>query len=293
MEYFFSLCINGIGIGMIYGLIALGFVLIYKATAVFNFAQGEMVMMCSYFGYSALKLIRIPALALPISLFAGMLLFYITQQLFLRPLIGKPLFPMMIMTIGLGVFYRALALAIWKPYPLGYPTFLPDEPVGIFGVNIAWSTIFATVSGILILLCFGFYFFFTKQGLALRTACEDHLIAQSLGVRISTVFALAWLIGGLAATLGGIALGTMIGASLEIATLMIKAFAAVLFGGMESLLGAVIAGLVIGVCENLAGGYVDPLVGGGFKELMPFIIMILTLMFRPYGLFGLRKVERV
>ena len=286
---------TGIATGFVYGLVAMGFVLIFKASGVFNFAQAGFVMIGAWFLWSLLAWLSLPlgvALALTIALSA--LLGYVAQRLFLRPLAGQPLFTLVMVTIALSALLDGITVSVWGGPARVYPFNLPGpEWVTIGSIQIGLENIWVMgISGIALAIFFAF-FKFTKLGLGMRATSDNQRVGLTCGIPLNSIFSWAWIFSATLAAVAGIFLGLKVGLHAQLSSVGLKALPVVLLGGLESLGGAVVGGLIIGVAEALAGVYLDPLVGGGLKDLFPFIIMIIILLVRPQGLFGWEIIERV
>jgi branched-chain amino acid transport system permease protein len=294
VERLLELIVQGAVVGALYALVALGFVLVYKASQVVNFAQGELVMLGGYLGVVFTALYGLPwplafALAIGISALAGVAI----ERTVLRPLIGRPLVSVVMATIALATLIRGLLPAIWGPSTMAYPQLFPRDPVAILGAPVSQVYLAALVFTILFIVVFG-AFFKTRLGIAMQAVADNQRAAASLGISVRRVFALSWAIAGVVAAAAGIVWGILLGVDNFLALLGLRVFAVVILGGLDSIVGAaIVGGVTIGILENLAGAYVDPLVGGGFRDTAPFIILVLALMIKPYGLFGREEIERV
>jgi branched-chain amino acid transport system permease protein len=284
---------NGIMIGLMYALIALGFVLIYKATDAINFAQGEFVMFAGFIAAAA----ALAGLSFWISAaiaIAGMIaLGFGLERVVLRPLIGRPVIAVVMATIGLAAVLRGVAVLAF-----GAGTKAIVMPVGdlpIFLGPVMLSPVQLVGAGVSIVFLAGFTWFFLKSrtGVAMRAVADNQQVAMAMGINIRRYFALAWAMAGVVSALGGVVWGAMLGIDNQLALVGLKVFPVVILGGLDSIAGAVIGGLIVGIVENLAAGYLDPYVGGGTKDFAPYVLMILVLMIRPEGIFGRRRIERV
>ena len=293
-EFFFSLIVNGISIGMLYALIALGFVLVYKATEALNFAQGEFVMLSGYIAAALLTAKGMPVIAAIVGTIAIMIGFsFALERVVLRPLLGRPIVAVIMATIGLAAILRGL-----PPLTFGAETRAVPLPIGDDPLVIGPATVPPIQAiGFVVTLTFlgGFTWFFRKSrtGVALRAVAENQQVAAAMGINVERYFALAWAMAGIASAVSGIVWGNMLGVDVQLALVGLKVFPVVILGGLDSIAGAVIGGLTVGVVESLTAGYIDPYVGGGTKDFAPYLLMIVALMFRPFGLFGKRKIERV
>jgi len=293
-QFFFSLIVNGIVTGMLYALIALGFVLVYKATEALNFAQGEFVMLSGYIAAALLAAKGMPVIGAIIGTIAIMIGFsFALERVVLRPLLGRPIVAVIMATIGLAAILRGL-----PPLTFGAETRAVPLPIGDNPLTIGPATVPPIQAiGIVVTLIFlgGFTWFFRKSrtGVALRAVAENQQVAAAMGINVERYFALAWAMAGITSAVSGIVWGNMLGVDVQLALVGLKVFPVVILGGLDSIAGAVVGGLIVGVVESLTSGYIDPYVGGGTKDFAPYLLMIVTLMFRPYGLFGKRKIERV
>jgi branched-chain amino acid transport system permease protein len=294
MEFFAQLVINGLMVGALYTLIAMGFVLIYKASEVINFAQGEQVMIGGYLALMMLSSVRLP---LPLAILATMglmaLLGFVVERGILRPLTGYPVVSVIMATIGLAAIMRGIAPMVWTAEVRGFPAILPSTPFRVLGVPLAPINLASAGLALSCMVVLGYFFQRTRYGIAMRAVSDDPRAAAAMGIDLRTILALAWAIAGMVSALGGVIWGRILGVDPYLAIVGLKVFPVVILGGLDSIMGAVIGGFAMGVLENLAAGYVDPLVGGGAKDVVPFVVLIVVLMVRPYGLFGREIIERV
>ena len=286
--------VAGLATGGVYGLIALGFVLIYKATSVLNLAMGEFMTLGAFICFTALTIIHIPFwLAFAITIIFGILLGIVIEPLILRPMIGEPIISVIMVTIGLGAILRGLMYMIWSPTYRAFPQIFPPKPFNLgFAVvpsGLFWGFIFAVITTIL----FIFIFKFSRTGVAMRATANDQQAALSMGVSVKRVFALSWSFGAIAAVIGGIVIGNISGINIYMGDVGLAVLSVIILGGLDSIGGAILGGFIVGILQNMAGLYIDPLVGGGAKDVAPFFIVLLILLIRPYGLFGKVIIERV
>jgi branched-chain amino acid transport system permease protein len=299
MAYFLQLVFAGVALGCIYALIGLGFSIIFKASDVINFAQGELLLVGAYSisaGVFEWHLGFFPALLLGIAVTVAIGLLF--QRAILQRMIGRPTFSILMITIGLDIVLRTLVIISWgsNPIPAATPFELTSGSTigGVhFGTLDLW-TIFVTI-----LLCAVLYYFFrfTQYGLAMRAAAIDQEAALAMGINIRRINALAWGISAAIAAIGGVFLAARsLAMDPTLGSTALLAFPAIILGGIDSINGAVVGGIIIGLAEVVTAGYesqIANILGAGFHEIMPYIIMILVLFIRPYGIFGTRKVERV
>jgi branched-chain amino acid transport system permease protein len=296
MELDFTLLLigNGILIGLMYSLIALGFVVVYKATDAINFAQGEFVMLAALFSAAVMVLMDLPFWVGVVVALVGMVAFsFGLERVVLRPLLGRPIVAVIMATIGLAAILRGLGPLFFGAETRSITLPVGDEPI-ILGPFILQPV---QVTGALVALLFlgGFTWFFLKSrmGVAMRAVADNQQVAMAMGINVERYFALAWAMAGIVSALGGVVWGAMLGVDVHVSLVGLKVFPVVILGGLDSIIGAVVGGLIVGIVENLAAGYLDPLVGGGTKDFAPYVLMIIALMVRPYGIFGKRKIERV
>lgn len=294
MTFFFDLFVNGLMIGMMYALVALGFVLIYKATSVVNFAQGDLMMFGGYVAAALITLYHLPlAIAIPVLLGTMVLLGFVLERVVLRPLVGQQVISVVMVTIGLAQVLQGSAALVWGAQTKNLPLPIPLEPYIVWEIYISPINIVAALVSGGFLVAFAWFFRKSRMGIAMRAVANDQQAATAVGINVRFVFALSWAISGLAAALGGVLWGNMLGVDTTLALVGLKVFPAVILGGLDSVPGAIVGGLMIGAIESVAAGYVDPYVGGGTKDFLPYVLMILVLMVRPYGFFGRETIERV
>jgi branched-chain amino acid transport system permease protein len=274
--------------------VALGFVLIYKSTSIINFAQGEFVLVGAYvclWIVTGLGVPFIPAfvLTMGISVVMGLMV----ERLILRPMIGEPIISVIMVTIALALLLKALVTILWGTQIKVFPEIFSQEPIHLGKVVISEVYIYTFIFALLFLAVFAAFFKFSRVGIAMRAVANDQMTAQSMGIPVKFVFAISWCIAAVVSAVGGILIGNINGINITLADFGLKVFPAVIFGGLDSILGAIIGGLTIGILENLMGGYLDQFFGGGVKEVAPFIVLLIILMIKPYGLFGIEEIERV
>jgi branched-chain amino acid transport system permease protein len=295
MNFFLQLMISGFALGMVYALIAIGFVIILKCSKAFNIAQGHFVMIGGYLGFTFLVTFHMPVwLSLLAAVGAAIILGLIIERLTLRPMVGQPVLAIIMMTIALSVIFEGLATLIWGGEYKTYHGVLPTITLKVGELSIPPETLIGVIVSIIAVVILMLFFRYTRSGLAMMATAEDEQVVQSAGIKVTTVYALSWVIACVVGVIGGIILGGVSGVMIPLANIGLKAFAVVLLGGVNSIGGAIVAGIILGVLENVAAGYLDPLLpGGGLANVFPFIIMIIVLIFRPYGLFGLVEIERI
>jgi branched-chain amino acid transport system permease protein len=295
MEFLLQLVLNGLVIGSIYALVGLGFVVIYKSSSILNFAQGEFLMLGAYVCVAIFTAYHVPfwaafVLTLGFSAVLGILM----ERLLLRPMIGEPVISVIMLTLGLASVLKAVVQGIWGTETVPYPPVFPTAPVMVGPLPVSQGYLYSMGSVALLLVLFTLFFKFTRAGIAMRATAFSQQVALSMGISVKRIFALAWSIAAVVSAVGGVLLGGVRGGvDGAFAFFGLKVIPVVILGGLDSVLGAVVAGVIMGVLENLAGGYLDPIFGGGVKEVAPFIALVAILSLKPYGLFGKVKIERV
>lgn len=291
----FQFVLNGLIVGALYGVVAMSFVLIYKASQVVNFAQGEFLLVGAWVCWWLLTDWQLPFWLGFLFTLAFMTAFgLILQVVVLRPLIGEPVISVIMATIGLGIFFQALMKWIFGVFAKPFPPIFPVERVNVLGLEVQTAYLLSLVISILIMAGFAWFFTASKHGLAMRATAFDQQVAQSLGISVPKVFAMSWAISAVVSSVAGVVVGVVNGVSSALSFYGIKVFPAVILGGLDSVLGAVLGGLIVGVLENVAQ-YVDSefLQWGNMYTIAPFYALILILLVKPYGLFGTRNIERV
>ena len=294
LGFFFALLLNGASIGLMYALIALGFVLVYKATDAINFAQGEFVMMAGLIAAVIVGIEGMPLIAAILATVAIMVGFgFGLERVVLRPLLGRPVVAVIMATIGLAAMLRGLAPVIFGGETRAVSLPVGDEPIVIGPASLPPIQVAGAVVAVLFFLAFTWFFKKSRMGVAMRAVADNQQVAQAMGINVERYFALAWAMAGIVSAVGGIVWGSMLGVDVHLALVGLKVFPVVILGGLDSIGGALVGGLIIGIVENLAAGYLDPYVGGGTKDFAPYVLMIVVLMIKPYGIFGKRRIERV
>jgi branched-chain amino acid transport system permease protein len=295
MTFLLQLAVTGFALGMIYALVAIGFVIILKCSDAFNLAQGHFVMIGGYLGYTFLVTFGLPIwatliLAIGVAVIMGLLI----ERLTLRPLMGQSDLAVIMMTIALFTVLEGLATLIWGGEYKTYHGLLPTLNFKLGQISIPPESLIGLLVSFFCVTLLLLLFRYTKIGLAMRATAEDLQVVQSVGIRATTVYAVSWVIACVVGVIGGILLGGVSGVTVHMSEIGLKAFAVVLLGGVNSIGGAIIAGIILGVLENVAAGYLDPLLpGGGLAQVFPFVVMIIVLIFKPHGLFGLVRIERI
>jgi len=295
LGFLLQLVLNGLIVGALYGVVAMSFVLIYKASQVVNFAQGEFLLVGAWVCWWLLTTWQIPFWAGFLVTLAFMTLFGIVLQVVvLRPLIGEPVISVIMATIGLGIFFQALMKWMFGVFAQPFPPIFTVDRVRVLGLEVQSVYLLSLAISACIMLGFWWFFTYSKHGLAMRATAFDQQVAASLGVSVPRVFAMSWAISAVVSAVAGVVVGVVNGVSSALSFYGIKVFPAVILGGLDSVVGAVLGGLIVGVLENVAQ-WVDSewLNWGNMYQIAPFYALILILLIKPYGLFGTQAIERV
>jgi branched-chain amino acid transport system permease protein len=287
---FLEYSLVGLATGGLLALIALGFVLVYKGTRVVNFAMGEFMMLGAYLFYTTNVVAKLPwYAALAITLAGIALLGVLVERLVLRPLSGQPVISIVMATIGLGILLHGLADAVWGGSNLALPELLPRKPLLLGEVMIPGQVLWSFVIACILIGCFTVYFRYSRSGVAMRAAASDPITAYAMGIDVRAASRLTWIFAGLTGAVAGIIVASMTSLSPALGTVALGVLAVIILGGLDSILGAIVAGLVIGWLESVTVGFL----GGKARDVVPYAIVLLVLMIRPYGLFGTRDIERL
>jgi branched-chain amino acid transport system permease protein len=294
MELFFMTLTTGILVGGIYALVALGWVLIYKCSGVLNLAMGELTLIGAYISLSFYAM-GIPfLLALLFSLIIGFILGILTERIFLDKLIGEPVLTVIMVTVGLSFFFKGCVELMWGTDTQVFtPPVFSIEPIRLGPLVIGQVYLWSFIAAIILLIIFVSFFKYTRWGLAMQATADDEMAALSLGVSARFVYATAWAIAFMAAGVGGTLLGNINGLNISVGYLGLLVLPAVVLGGLNSIPGAIMGGIIIGILQNFCGAYLDRYFPGGVKEIAPFAFMAVFLLFKPYGLWGWERIERV
>lgn len=293
MEFFFEVLVGGLLAGVMYSLVAIGFVLIYKASGVFNFAQGAMVLFAALTFVSLLER-GVPFwLAFVLTLSSMVLLALLIERVVLRPLVNRPPIILFMATLGLSYIIEGLAQALWGAQVHGLDLGIPDEPLEIHGMLLSQFDLFAAGTAALLVLMLSWLFNRTRVGLALRAVADDPLAALAVGIRLPRIWALVWAVAGFVGMVAGLLWGARLGVQFSLSLIVLKALPVLIIGGFSSIGGAVVGGLIIGATEKLAEIYLGPVIGSGIENWVPYALALLFLLIRPAGLFGERAIERV
>jgi len=294
MAEFLQFLITGISVGMVYALIALGFALIWKSSSVANLALGQIVLVSSWFTYAMLVQAKLPLwLAFPLVILFALALGWIIERFTLRPLIAQPILALITVTLGIGYFIEGVVSFIWPWSVDALPRLFPREVIHIGPAVVTQEYIWVVGICLVIFTLLTLFFRYHKMGIAMRATADDQMAVQACGIPVTRVFSRSWMFACVVAAIGGILISSIGGITHGLVETGLKAFSVVILGGLDSFIGAIVAGPIIGLAESLGGGYLTPFLWAGVKDIIPFIIIIIVMVIKPYGLFGEVRIERI
>jgi len=286
--------ITGVTVGMIYALIALGFVLVWKSSGVANLALGQLVLISSWFTYGMLVQAGLPLwLGFTLVILFALVMGWLIERVALRPLIAQPILSLITVTLGLAYFIEGVVTFIWPKSVAALPRLFPQQPIHIGTAIVSQEYLWAAAISLILFGLLSLYFKYHKMGIAMRATADDQMAVQACGIPVTKIFSRSWMLACVVAAIGGVLMSSIGGITFGLVETGLKAFSVVILGGLNSFLGAIIAGPIIGLAENLGGGYLTPLTWPGIKEVIPFIIIIIVMFLKPYGLFGEVRIERI
>jgi branched-chain amino acid transport system permease protein len=291
---FLQYLIMGLMEGGLYALVGASIVLVYKATQVVSLAHGQLLAFGAFFFYLFFAPLGLPlVVAVLLTFIVTGILGLAIDRLTLRPLIGQPLFAAFLVTFAIFMVFDGVFMLILKGSSRALPAFLPKGILHAGMLRIPEGPLVSFIVALALFGLLGLFFQYTKIGLGMRATAEDHQLAQSTGISVKKIFSLIWILSAVVAAISGIAIANIMDIYYSLPQIGMKGLIVALFGGLESLPGALLAGLLLGVLENVSAGYLDPLVGGGVKEVAAYVMLLVILLVRPYGLFGLVRIERI
>ena len=293
MEFFFEVLIGGLLAGVMYSLVAIGFVLIYKASGVFNFAQGSMVLFSALTFVSLLERGMSFWLAFAVTLAAMVVIALLVERFVLRPLVNRSPITLFMATLGLSYMIEGAAQALWGAQVHGLEMGISDEPLALGGVLLSQFDLFAAGTAAVLVTALSLLFSKTRIGLSLRAVADDPLAALAVGIRLQRIWVVVWAVAGFVGLVAGLLWGARVGVQFSLSLVVLKALPVLIIGGFSSIGGAIVGGLIIGASEKLAEIYLGPVIGGGLENWFPYVLALLFLLVRPAGLFGERAIERV
>jgi branched-chain amino acid transport system permease protein len=294
MAELLQLVISGIAVGMVYALIALGFVVVWKSSGVANLALGQLVLISSWFTYSMLVQAHLPLwLGFPLVLIFAPVLGWLIERVVLRPLIAQPILSLITVTLGVAYFLEGVVTFVWPKSVAALPHFFPTEPLHLGPAVVSQEYLWVACISLVVFILLTLFYRYHKMGIAMRATADDQLAVQACGVPVTRIFSSSWMFACIVAAVGGVLVSSIGGITYGLAETGLKAFSVVILGGLDSFVGAIVAGPIIGLAENLGGGYLTPFTWPGVKDIIPFIIIIIVVLIRPYGIFGETRIERI
>lgn len=294
MISFLQYVLSGILLGGIYAAVATAFIVIFRGTRIFNFAQGEMVMLGGFLSWTILHYTPLPPwLAVIVAMAAAAGLGVLLERLAIRPLIGQPLFSIVMVTIALILCLRGLTIIIWGAFPRRFPPIFGKRALEIGPFSFSPSLLYGTIIICFMVLVLWWMFNNTRRGLTMTATAEDHQIARALGISVKNSITIAWAIAGALSVIAAVSWLSGRSIGFLAAEIGLRALPCAMLAGFESVSGALLAGIIVGISESLAIGYLDELTGGGMSIVMPFLIMLIILLIRPEGMFGWKRIERL
>jgi len=291
---FLQFLITGISVGMVYALIALGFALIWKSSSVANLALGQIVLVSSWFTYAMLVQAQFPLwLAFPLVILFALALGWVIERFALRPLIAQPILALITVTLGIGYFIEGVVTFIWPWSVDALPRLFPREVIHIGPAVVSQEYVWVVGICLIVFVLLTLFFRYHKMGIAMRATADDQMAVQACGIPVTAVFSRSWMFACVVAAIGGILISSIGGITHGLVETGLKAFSVVILGGLDSFIGAIIAGPIIGLCESFGGGYLTPFLWAGVKDIIPFVIIIIVMIIKPYGLFGEVRIERI
>jgi len=294
MAEFVQFVITGLAVGMVYALIGLGFVIVWKSSSVANLALGQIVLLSSWFTYSMLVQARLPLwLAFPIVILFALFLGWAIERFALRPLIAQPILALITVTLGIGYFIEGIVNFIWPWSVDALPRLFPREVVHVGPAVISQEYIWVAGICLVVFILLTAFYRYHKMGIAMRATADDQMAVQACGIPVTTVFSRSWMFACVVAAIGGILISSIGGITHGLVETGLKSFSVVILGGLDSFMGALVAGPIIGLAESLGGGYLTPILWAGIRDIIPFVIIIIVMIIKPYGLFGEVRIERI
>jgi branched-chain amino acid transport system permease protein len=286
--------ITGLAVGMVYALIALGFALIWKSSSVANLALGQLVLISSWFTYGMLVQAQFPFwIGLPLTILFAIFLGWAIERFTLRPLIAQPILALITVTLGVAYFLEGVVTFVWPMSVAALPHFFPQQPIHIGPAIVSQEYLWAAIISLVLFGALSLFFKYHKMGIAMRATADDQLAVQACAIPVTSVFSVSWIFACVVAAIGGVLVSSIGGITYGLVETGLKSFSVVILGGLDSFTGCMVAGPIIGLCENFGGGYLTPIIGPGIKDIIPFIIIIIVMIVKPYGLFGETRIERI
>ena len=294
MSMFLQFTVTGIAVGLVYSLIALGFVMVWKSSGVANLSMGQMLLLFAWFAYSMLAQKGIPIwLALILVLVFSLIVGWLMERVILRPLIAQPILSLITVTLGVSFVIDGLVSFIWPKGIAALPRLFPQNPVHIGSAIVSQEYLWAAVISLVLFALLSLYFKYNRTGIVMRATADDQKAVQACGIAVTKIFSRSWMLAGALAAISGVLMASIGGITFGLVDTGMRAFSVVILGGLDSFLGAIVAGPIIGLAQMVGGGYLTPLTWPGVNDVIPFIIIIIVMFIKPFGLFGEERIERI
>ena len=293
MAFFFEVLVGGLLAGVMYSLVAIGFVLIFKASGVFNFSQGALVLFGALTFVSLVERHVDVRVAFVLTLVALSLIALAIGQWVLKPLVNRPPIVLFMATLGLSLILEGAAQLLWGAQVHGLDLGIDDRPLAVGGVMVSQFDLFAAATAAVLVAALSGLMRFTRFGLSLRAVADDPVAALAVGIRLPRMWAAVWALAGFTSLVAGLIWGARLGVQFSLSLVVLKALPVLVIGGFSSIGGAIVGGLIVGATEKLAEVYAGTAIGGGIENWFPYVLAMLFLLIRPSGLFGETPVERV
>ena len=287
--------VSGILTGAIYALVAMGIVIVYRSSGIFNFAHGAVTLIGAFVFWTLIGCAGLPVWAcILVTFLIAALVGLGIERLTLRPLLGQPILASIMMTLGLSMLFLGIYQAVWGHMGIvSFPSFMPMGHWMIGDIVIGQANTIVLVAAVLLFLLFSGFFRYTATGKQVLAICESHIVAQSVGIDVKRVLSVVWVISCACAALAGILVGATGSVGIYLNDLVFMVIPVIILGGLESIGGALIAGLIVGLVEMISAAFIDPIIGGGFRQVAPYLFLIVVLIVKPYGFFGWERIERI
>ena len=295
MKSLLQAVISGVLAGAIYALVAMGIVIIYRSSSIFNFAHGTVMLLGAFLFWTLIGPAGLPLwLCILITVFIAVVLGIAIEYLTMRPLLGQPILSSIMMTLGLSMFFLGIYQVFWGSRGIvTYPEFMPMGHWMIGDIAIGQANTIVLIAAFVLFLFFSLFLKFTIIGKQVQAICESHIIAQSVGIDVKRILSLVWILASLCGVIAGVLIGATGSVGIYLNEIVFMVIPVIILGGLESIGGALIAGLIIGLVEMISATFIDPVIGGGFRQVAPYLFLLIVLIVRPYGFFGWERIERI
>ena len=286
--------ITGLAVGLVYSLIALGFVLVWKSTGVANLALGQLLLLFAWISYAMLAQTGLPVwMALVVTVVFAIIVGWLIERIILRPLIAQPILSLITVTLGLAFVIEGLVSIIWPQGLAAMPRLFPQEALHVGSAVVSPEYLWAAGISIVLFISLTLFFKYNSTGVVMRATADDQRAVQACGIPVTHIFSRSWMLACALAAVGGVLMASITGVTQALVDTGLRSFSVVILGGLDSFLGAMLAGPIIGLAQNVGGGFLTPHLWPGVNEVIPFIIIIIVMFIKPYGLFGEERIERI